>query len=168
MPKQPLETTIGGVKYTIGAHRGLTKIPLGKDVSALILPESSKKQKALFDSMSAAQRKKAAKALQDAAQEGVTDREELGKLLMSNLDMSKIDLAKLTEMAGTAFDQLSGDEFLDLSKRLLSETFCADGSFKDDNVIDAHFTDHYANLTPLLAAIIEYNGFLDLNLQELM
>lgn len=133
---------IHGKKYTIGYHPGEEGLEVGAYVSGLLSPVAIQMQFALDEEDS----KKPISQLAPEKQEKI--RGAMGDLLKA------LPAKELLSLAKTAFryTRLEG-EAQPLSDKLQ---------------FDTHFRGNYKAVMPLIKAVIEYNGFLDLNALELL
>lgn len=133
---------LNGQKYTIGYHPGEEGLEVGAYVSSLLSPVALKMQFALDEEDSKKNVSEMSKEKQETIQEAMSD-------LLKSLPAK--ELLALCKTA-FAYTRLEGE-----AKPLA-----------DKVMFDTHFRGNYKALIPLLKAVIEYNGFLDLNVLGLL
>ncbi len=133
---------VHGQKYTISYHPGEEGLEVGAYVSSMLSPVVLQMQFALDESDQDKPLAKLSAAKQDKI------RGAMGDLLKALPPKELLTLAK----AAFAYTRVEG-EAKPLSDKLM---------------FDTHFRGNYKALIPLLKAVIEYNGFLELNVLELL
>lgn len=133
---------LNGQKYNISYHPGEEGLEVGAYVSSLLSP--------------------VALQMQFALEEGDSDK--------PLADLSKDKQDKIRGAMGDLLKALPAKELLALCKTAFAYTRL-EGEAKplaDKVMFDTHFRGNYKALIPLLKAVIEYNGFLDLNVLGLL
>jgi len=133
---------IHGQKYKINHHPGEEGLEVGAYVSSLLSPVVLQMQFALDES----------------------DQDK---------SLAKLSAAKQDKIRGAMGDLLKSlppKELLSLAKAAFAYTFVeAEATALIQKLqFDKHFSGNYKPLIPLLKAVIEHNGFLDLNVLELL
>lgn len=154
MPRQqPQDVTINGTLYTVGVHPGW---PDGTQaaflVQSLIQPHILEAQEKIAAKLSAEQT--------EQLKSNPDDSENIMNSAMSLVDMIEIKRKML--------QGLDPAEMAQLGRNLFKYTVCEDGNLSDDKVMSDHFMGNYGNFIPLMNKVIEINGFLDLDLGNIM
>lgn len=156
MSNQPHNTTIHGINYTIGVTPGESGIELAFELNRLVGTSVYMSQQAIsdaFDALSMDERKALGEGTEEERQQKYMD-----------LIVPKISTEKMMEAAIVMLRDLKPAEMLQLAKKLFKEVLVNNAPLN----MNAHFASNYKSVIPLMAEVIRFNGFLDLDATDLL
>ena len=169
MSETPPEHIINGTKYTIGLHDGKDGLRAALQVQSVLQSEIVGLQGEVNKALSSDDRAKLAELQSEEDDKG--KKKTKAQIESDGKEAEKLMLGYQGAMISGAESMLKN---LDPGKLydmliMLCENVLANGMpLQDDKFFRAHFRKRYADVYPLVRAVIKENGFLDLEIQVLV